>query len=194
MAETESAQRGRGSSDNRDSGGDSNGSGGFVEDPQIQEVLAEDPLFRFLTDRWRGILTVAGVALAVLYGKQVFEETHVSSMRSAADIFLSVRTEYDGLVSARAAFEKARLDLTAEQDETKRAELEKAVTSGREQLSEGATKIGQLLDSLAETKSPYRDYAVVYRAACRADRGKAGRGAPTPCRFQLGGGRRTSRR
>lgn len=155
--------------------------------------MEDDPLFRFLKDYWRQILLVVGVILAGVYARQVFRDTHVAEMERAADIFVRARSEFEQSTKLRTELAEARLRLV-ELEQAPSAPQKKGAAAGakaeaaspkpdtaaaasrvadlEKQLADSSRRLDGHLGSLADVRSPYREFGSLYRGlAARAAAG-----------------------
>lgn len=141
----------------------------IIDDPDIQQVISEDPLFRFLTTWWRQLLVLAlAIALGV-YAKQRFEQSREFRLSEAADILSRVHSQYEGLLAARSEIkrlegEKAKKG-AADQKEAQNQELQKIdeqLTKAQTDFNESRRLMSEYVTALSDSVAPYDSLAKLY--------------------------------
>jgi len=137
-------------------------------DPALARPFTEDPLFRFLKRHWKHLLLAVGAALAIVYTRNVFEETRTAELERAGDIMNRVRSEYatlgtlEGeLASRQAAVTRLAADPRAEGKAKEEAAGEAAAAG--QKLDESRRRLESFLLALSDTRPPYRDLVPLYR-------------------------------
>ncbi|MFM1847557.1 MAG: hypothetical protein RL417_1031 [Pseudomonadota bacterium] len=156
-------------------------------DPALQQSLKEDPVFRFLQRNWRQVLLVVGCVVALVYARQVFQDTRVADMERSADIFNRARTEYEQIVSLERQLGDARKRLAesekiaaAPKDGVKKDEKVDSTPATRvadleKQVGDSRRRIEGHLGALADARSPYRELGVLYKGLLARETAEAGK-------------------
>ena len=131
-------------------------------DPALKLSVADDPLARFIARSWRQLLVAMLAAGAIWYVANSFKETHLASLKTAADTFARVRDSYSELQAS----DRQRLLITAKAaaSKTPDAAAEKELAALDTKITDQEKNIAAQLDSLADAKEPYRTVATVYRS------------------------------
>jgi hypothetical protein len=146
----------------------------------------EDPIAKVLERWWRPMLTVAACLMVAWWGKQAFESTRISSMKSASEVFARVRLDFDSLQRVASERDLARTEFSKAEDAladgkklpAKKGEadplvaLQTAVDTAKKKLTETEERLQgiqsafeQRLQSLSRTKAPYTEISRLYKLA-----------------------------
>jgi len=144
----------------------------IFQDPAIEQTVAEDPLFKFLQKWWKNMLVIGLAVFAIVYGKQVFQDTYEASMRRAAGVYGNMRQEYLQYVDLQQ--QVAALQATTD-EESKSTEKTNSEDTGAEesesakklkeltqQLQDSSTRLGGYLNALRSEREPYSIFASLY--------------------------------
>ena len=145
-------------------------------EPSAEEKLVQigerprDPLQEFFARWWRpiGLFVAAVVLVAYAYG--VFRQTYEDSMKSAADLFARVRTQYAQLAEARNELRSIPVpagkvdEKAAAEAATRRGEIEKRIADAQAQLTQSLTALGA-------SREPYPTLGRYYAALGQATDG-----------------------
>ncbi|MDC0357529.1 hypothetical protein OAO01_01840 [Oligoflexia bacterium] len=155
--------------------GDDSNSTGVLDGSAIAQTAGEDPVFKFLEKYWRPLLVIVLAVLAVSYVKQTFEDTYVTSMRRAADVYLNMQTEYTTFLAAQKEIKGVVQDQKLKQDKVREEgaapddpalDAEDAKPSKHEELLErkerSLTKLKEYFKALEVEREPYRSIAKIY--------------------------------
>lgn len=154
-------------------------------DPALSQTLNEDPLFRFLQTNWRQVLLVVGFIVAVVYARQVFQDTRVADMERSADVFNRARNEYDQIRSLEAQLTQAKKALADKKPDEKVAKENKKETVDpavakvadlEKQIADARRRIEGHLGSLVDARSPYRELGELYKGLLARDAAGEGKG------------------
>lgn len=132
------------------------------------------------------MLTVAACLMVAWWGKQAFESTRISSMKSASEVFARVRLDFDSLQRVASERDLARTEFSKAEDAladgkklpAKKGEadplvaLQTAVDTAKKKLTETEERLQgiqsafeQRLQSLSRTKAPYTEISRLYKLA-----------------------------
>ncbi len=141
---------------------------GPFRDTVVNSTLVEDPLFKFLSKYWRQVgLTIAAV-LVSYFAVQSFKDTYVKSMQRAADLFVDVQKNMEGLPAIEAALlaaqkEKEEKGKDLKADQKAKDEVAAKVVKAEEDLKKAQDRLKDMLTALADTREPYSHLASTYK-------------------------------
>lgn len=120
----------------------------------IRRVLEEDPLVRFVRDRWRALLVVILFVGAAFYVRTAFHETNEKALQTLADLYANIRSEYQLIQGREASLPELSAD-SSEEGRRKFAEAQQQVKDARAALLNAA-------NALKGEKQPYATIGDLY--------------------------------
>lgn len=138
----------------------------IFQDPTIQQTVAEDPIARWFNENWRTFVTLAVIAIAIVYGRNVFRETHQANMQRAADVFVRLQSEYQSFVQDL----DSQDTLVGEQGEKSGEETEDGAKASKRQ--EKVDFLLSLVRALGEEQDPYKTLGKQYEVLLRLKLGQ----------------------
>jgi hypothetical protein len=163
--------------------GDGSEQNGVLSDAMSQTV-AEDPLAKFFQQRWREIVAVIFVAFAFTYGRDVFQQTRLESLRRSADVLLDLQSQVEELKVLSGEIREAReaKPATEEEKAEKASDASDADTKSSKEISEsekdvsedttptadelefqrGSERARELIRALSQERDPYGELAGMY--------------------------------
>jgi hypothetical protein len=125
-------------------------------DPKLAEVPVNDPIYDLIKQNWKQFTATILAVLAGIYVVQSFRESYDSSMQASADIFQRLQISYKEDRKLNENLEALKADPKTEP--SKIEELNKKIT-------ENKSRFEQLSNSAADSREPYKNFAILYRAA-----------------------------
>ncbi len=140
-----------------------------LDDPDIQQVIAEDPLFRFISNWWRQLLVlILGVGLA-FYGQQRFQESRQARLSEAAELLSRVHRQYESLRSARNELkqletekEKESQRSSGKEGEEDKRKRDERLAKVQNEFNESRRLMSDYVAALSDAVSPYDSLAKFY--------------------------------
>ena len=127
----------------------------IYSDPKLAEIQTNDPIYDVIKDNWKNFtLTIVAIFVGI-YFIQSFQESYQASMEASADTFQRLQTtykEFSGLNDQMAV-----LNADPKTEKVKVEELNKKIADTKSQMD-------QLLNSAADSREPYKNFAVLYKA------------------------------
>lgn len=158
-----------------DGSGSADGAG--TSGATIEQTIAEDPLMKFVQRRWREIAFLLLAVFAVLYGKNVFEETRRESRSRSADLLLNLQSQVEQLrvgieelkkkeqeanKSSDGASDKKGESQEATVKESGKEKQEEEVQALRKRLEQNIDSAFELNRALAQERAPYSELPELY--------------------------------